>query len=78
MTDAQFGRLSRFLCNSRWETTNNVAERAGRAFRHEQGPHFNLHIPESIGGAVIIQACQQKAAALSTVAQHASRATRGG
>jgi transposase-like protein len=77
MTDAQFGRLSPFLRNPRWETTNNGAERAGRAFRHNQGPHFSLRTPKSIGGALIVRACQKKVAALSPVGQMASRATRG-
>ena len=77
MTDAQFDRLSPFLRNPRWEATNNGAERAGRAFRHNQGPHFNLRTPESIGGALIVRACQKKVAALSPVGHLAGRATRG-
>ena len=77
MTDAQFEHLSPFLRNSRWEATKNGAERAGRAFRHEQGPHFNLRTQESIGGALIVRANQTKAAALSPATQQAGRATRG-
>jgi hypothetical protein len=38
-----FARLSAFLRNQAWESTNNAAERGGRAFRHGQHPHFRLH-----------------------------------
>jgi hypothetical protein len=35
-----FARLSAFLRNPAWESTNNAAERGGRAFRHRQHPHL--------------------------------------
>ncbi len=42
----QFARLSVYLGNAAWEATNNGAERAGRAFRHTQAPHFQLRTAE--------------------------------
>lgn len=77
MTDARFERLSPFLRNPHWEATNNGAERAGRAFRHGQAPHFNLRTQESIEGALIVAACQRKAAAQANSVLQASRASRG-
>ena len=77
MTDAHFEQLSSFLHNPDWEATNNGAERAGRAFRHGQAPHFNLRTRESIEGALIIAACQRKMATHSVPWQQANRATRG-
>lgn len=59
---AQFERLSQFLRNPRWEATNNGAERAGRALRHRQAPHFNLRTGPAIEGAIVVMACQRKAA----------------
>ena len=35
-------RLSALMRNPAWESTNNAAERGGRAFRHGQHPHFRL------------------------------------
>ena len=77
MTDARFEKLSAFLQRPHWEPTNNGAERAGRAFRHRQAPHFNLRSQESIEGALIVAACQRKEVALNVSVQHANRATRG-
>jgi hypothetical protein len=37
-----FTRLSALLGDPTWESTNNAAERGGRAFRHGQHPHFRL------------------------------------
>jgi hypothetical protein len=59
----QFERLSQFLRNPRWEATNNGAERAGRALRHRQALHFNLRTGRAIEGAIVVMACQRKAAA---------------
>jgi len=42
ITPERFAHLSQFLRQPAWEATNNGAERAGRGFRHRQGPHFNL------------------------------------
>ncbi len=63
MTAVHFERLSQFLRHPDWEATNNGAERAGRAFRHSQAPHFNLRKPETMEGALIVAACQHKEAA---------------
>ncbi|MDQ2998944.1 MAG: helix-turn-helix domain-containing protein, partial [Chloroflexota bacterium] len=74
---AQFERLSQFLRNPHWEATNNGAERAGRAFRHRQAPHFNLRTEAAIEGAIVVVACQRKAAA--TIGRHCeiARCSRG-
>ena len=64
MTTAKFERLSQFLRHPKWEATNNGAERAGRAFRHRQAPHFNLRSKESIENSISVIACLRKAAAL--------------
>lgn len=52
MTASKFDQLSQFLRNPEWESTNNGAERAGRAFRHRQAPHFNLRTEVSIDNAL--------------------------
>jgi len=77
MTDAHFEQLCPFLQHPDWEATNNGAERAGRAFRHGQAPHFNLRSAASIEGALIAAACQRKTAARNVSEWQASRATRG-
>ncbi len=77
MTETHFERLSQFLRNPDWEATNNGAERAGRGFRHRQAPHFNLRGKEAIEGAIVVAACQQKAAATTDSEQGANRSTRG-
>jgi transposase len=64
MTDAKFKSLSQFLRHPDWEATNNGAERAGRAFRHRQSPHFNLRKKESIENSITVIACLRKAAAV--------------
>lgn len=74
---AQFERLSPFLRNSRWETTNNGAERAGRAFRQRQAPHFNLRTKAAIEGAIVVMACQRKAAATTHRHRETARCSRG-
>jgi transposase len=74
---AQFERLSQFLRNPRWESTNNGAERAGRAFRHRQAPHFNLRTGTAIEGAIVVMACQRKAAAATRRHREIARCSRG-
>jgi transposase len=56
MTAAKFEQMSQFLRQPEWEATNNGAERAGRAFRHRQAPHFNLRSKEAIIGAINVAA----------------------
>lgn len=77
ITEERFSHLSQFLHHPEWEATNNGAERGGRAFRHRQGPHFNLRSPEAIEGAIVIAACQRKAAASAPLASKSLRCTRG-
>ncbi len=60
MTLRRFEKMSQFLRDPRWEATNNGAERTGRAFRHRQGPHFNLRTTEMIEGALVVAAFQRK------------------
>jgi lambda repressor-like predicted transcriptional regulator/transposase-like protein len=64
MTSAKFEGLSQFLRDPEWEATNNGAERAGRAFRHRQAPHFNLRKTESIERSISVSACLRKAVAV--------------
>lgn len=64
ITTAKFESLSQFLRHPDWEATNNGAERAGRAFRHRQAPHFNLRKKESIANSIDVIACLRKAAAV--------------
>jgi transposase len=64
MTRAKFEHVSQFLRHPDWEATNNGAERAGRAFRHRQSPHFNLRKKEFIQQAINVAACQRKEAAM--------------
>ena len=74
---AQFERLSQFLRNPRWEATNNGAERAGRALRHRQAPHFNLRTGPAIEGAIVVMAWQRKAAATTHGHRDIARCRRG-
>lgn len=64
MTSVKFEHLSQFLRHPDWEAINNGAERAGRAFRHRQAPHFNLRKQEFIEQAITVAACQRKEAAM--------------
>jgi len=57
LTPARFESLSLFLQLADWEATNNGAERAGRAFRHRQAPHFNLRKDASIERSIVVTAC---------------------
>ena len=70
VTPAQFAKLSHFLRHPHWEATNNGAERGGRAFRHLQGPHYNLRSEASIKGAIAMLARQHQ--------QRAQQQRRGG
>jgi hypothetical protein len=74
---AQFARLSHFLRQPAWEATNNGAERAGRAFRHGQGPHFNLRSAPSIDDLLKARACDHKERATAAPARPHGRRTRG-
>jgi transposase len=60
MTPARFARLSQFLRHAHFEATNNGAERAGRAFRHGQAPHFRLRTEVAIDGALRVVMAQTK------------------
>jgi transposase len=64
MTATKFENLGQFLRHPDREATNNGAERAGRAFRHRQAPHFNLRTKESIENSINVVACLRKAAAV--------------
>jgi hypothetical protein len=55
-----FVRLSAFLRNPAWESTNNAAERGGRAFRHGQQPHFRLRLVRSIEADLKVRAYLKK------------------
>jgi hypothetical protein len=69
--------LSHFLQQPEWEATNNGAERAGRAFRHRQAPHFNLRSKEAIGGAITVTACLRKEAVTKPAAPSLHTCQRG-
>jgi len=60
ITPERFAHLSQFLRHPAWEATNNGVERAGRGFRHGQGPHFNLRSVASIEGALKVRAYRRK------------------
>jgi transposase len=77
MSPAKFEQLSRFLQQPEWEATNNGAERAGRAFRHRQAPHFNLRSPEAIRGMIKVGACLRKEAATTPPSQQLHHCQRG-
>jgi hypothetical protein len=75
--EARFTQLSHFLRNPLWEATNNGAERAGRRFRHLQGPHYNLRSVPSIESALTAQAMIAHAGSSGSGAPEPSRSTRG-
>lgn len=77
VTPAKFEQLSQFLQQPEWEATNNGAERAGRAFRHRQAPHFNLRSQEAIAGAMTVTACLRKETATMPEAEPWHRCQRG-
>jgi hypothetical protein len=74
---AQFVRLSQFLRHPAWEATNNGAERAGRAFRHRQAPHFTLRSETSIENQLKMQMCLQQQTELAVPHPLHGRRTRG-
>jgi hypothetical protein len=55
-----FEKLSAFLQNPAWESTNNAAERGGRAFRHGQHPHFRLRSTATIDADLKLRAQLQR------------------
>jgi transposase len=67
MAGRRFEKLSQFLRDPRWEATNNGAERMGRAFRHQQAPHFTLRAVDTIEGALVMAACQRRETTLSPI-----------
>jgi hypothetical protein len=75
--EARFERLSQFLRQPAWEATNNGAERMGRAFRHQQAPHFTLRTATAIDGALRAGACLRRAEAAGAARPTAGRCTRG-
>jgi hypothetical protein len=77
MTNAKFEHLSQFLRHPEWEATNNGAERAGRAFRHRQAPHFNLRKEEFIEQAITVAACRRKETAMQAPPQPFHTCQRG-
>jgi len=77
MNAAKFEHLSQFLRHPEWEATNNGAERAGRAFRHRQAPHFNLRNPGSIDRALNLAASLRQEHATATVSERLHTCQRG-
>jgi hypothetical protein len=74
---AQFTRLSHFLRHSTWEATNNGAERAGRAFRHGQAPHFTLRSVTAIEHHLKMRMCLRQQTELTIPQPLHGRRTRG-
>ena len=60
-----FAHLSKFLYDPTWEATNNAAERAGRAFRQSQHPHFRLRKLQMIDADLKVHAYLRKERACS-------------
>jgi transposase len=77
LTPARFEGLSHFLQHPDWEATNNGAERAGRAFRHRQAPHFNLRKDASIERSIVVTACLRKQALTEPDPQRLHTCQRG-
>jgi hypothetical protein len=77
MTDSHFDKLSQFLRNPEWEATNDGAERAGRAFRHLQGPHFNFRKLSTIEAALVVTNCHRQASILRPSSRLPNACTRG-
>jgi len=74
---AKFEQLSPFLQQPAWEATNNGAERAGRDFRHMQGPHFNLRSKEAIEQTIAVRACLRKKAITQAAGESLHTCQRG-
>jgi hypothetical protein len=77
MDENRFLKVSQFLRHPTWEATSNGAERAGRAFRHLQGPHFNLRSTASIAQALAATALVQLDALKARADPPPNRSTRG-
>jgi hypothetical protein len=77
LDEDHFVRLSAFLTNANWESTNNAAERGGRAFRHGQHPHFRLRLARSIEADLEVRACLQKERFRSPPPRRLHRCQRG-
>jgi hypothetical protein len=77
LTPARFESLCQFLQHPDWEATNNGAERAGRAFRHRQAPHFNLRKDASIERSIIVTACLRQEALTESDQQRFHTCQRG-
>jgi len=75
--ETRFTQLSHFLRNPLWKATNNGAERAGRRFRHLQGPHYNLRSVPSIKRALAAQAMIAHTESSIVDVPKPSRSTRG-
>jgi hypothetical protein len=75
--EARFTKLSQFLRQPAWEATNNGAERRGRAFRHQQAPHFTLRATPAIDGALKASAILQQEQVVGTARPAAGRCRRG-
>lgn len=72
-----FARLSAFLRNPAWESTNNAAERGGRAFRHGQHPHFRLRLTTTVDADLKIRAHLQRERFCSPPPQRLHHCQRG-
>ncbi len=77
LDEDHFVRLSAFLTNPKWESTNNAAERGGRAFRHGQHPHFRLRLVRSIEADLEVRAYLQKERFCSPRPRRLHRCQRG-
>ncbi len=77
MTEVKFESLSHFLRHPTWEATNNGAERVGRAFRHQQRPHFRLRTEAAIENKIKVTACLRKHAATRSPARPFHTCQRG-
>ena len=73
----RFRSLSHFLKQPEWEATSNGAERAGRRFRHWQGPHYNLRALASIEAAIVAQTMIDRQVGGAVTALRPCRSTRG-
>jgi hypothetical protein len=74
---ARFAQLSHCLRQPTWEATNNGAARAGRAFRHQQAPHFSWRTAGGIAGALTAAAYRHKQAQTTAPHRLPSRSARG-
>lgn len=76
-SEEHFLKISQFLHHSKWEATNNAAERTARAFRHLQAPHYNLRKAPSIEGAIRARACLCREESNSKEGASSGRCARG-